>query len=87
MAAYGQLARLAGLKNPRYVGYLLHHNPDPETIPCHRVVTGRGQLAKNYAFGGQKAQKRKLLNEKVIFQKETVDLAQCLWNPYPPSSS
>lgn len=85
MATYGQLARLAGLKNPRYVGYLLHHNPDPQIIPCHRVVTGRGELAQNYAFGGRQEQKRKLINEKVIFQKEFVDLSQCLWRPYSSS--
>ena len=40
VASYGQVALLAG--NPRWarvVGYALHVNPDPEGIPCYRVVT------------------------------------------------
>ena len=39
VATSGQVARLAG--NPRWarvVGYALHVNPDPEGIPCYRVV-------------------------------------------------
>ena len=43
VASYGQVALLAG--NPRWarvVGYALHANPDPEGIPCYRVVTKDG---------------------------------------------
>ena len=43
VATYGQVARLAG--NPRWarvVGYALHANPDPDGIPCYRVVTKDG---------------------------------------------
>jgi methylated-DNA-protein-cysteine methyltransferase-like protein len=36
--------------SPRYVGYILHNNPDPEKILCHRVVDRNGRLAENYAF-------------------------------------
>lgn len=39
VATYGQVAKMAG--NPRMaraVGNALHKNPDPSTIPCHRVV-------------------------------------------------
>ena len=42
---YGQVALLAG--NPRWarvVGYALHNNPSPETIPCHRVVNREGRV-------------------------------------------
>lgn len=45
VASYGQIAALAG--NPRWarvVGYALHVNPDPETIPCYRVVNREGRL-------------------------------------------
>ena len=46
-ATYGQVARLAG--NPRWsrvVGYALHVNPDPDGIPCYRVVNRFGQVSK-----------------------------------------
>ena len=50
VASYGQVAWLAG--NPRWarvVGYALHRNPDPNTIPCHRVVTKDGRVAPGFA--------------------------------------
>ena len=46
VASYGQVALLAG--NPRWarvVGYALHVNPDPEGIPCYRVVTKDGRTS------------------------------------------
>ena len=54
VATYGQIALLAG--NPRWsrvVGYALHANPDPDSIPCHRVVTKEGRLSPSFAFGGE----------------------------------
>ena len=44
VATYGQVAEMAG--NPRMsraVGNALHKNPDPEHIPCYRVVNFRGE--------------------------------------------
>ena len=39
VATYGQVAELAGNKKwSRVVGYALHANPDPDHIPCYRVV-------------------------------------------------
>ena len=56
VATYGQVALLAG--NPRWarvVGYALHVNPEPGTIPCHRVVNREGKVAPGFAFGGEAA--------------------------------
>ena len=53
VATYGLVAALAG--NPRWsqvVGYALHVNPDPENIPCYRVVNRFGELSPSFAFGG-----------------------------------
>ena len=53
VATYGQVAFLAG--NPRWarvVGYALHNNPSPKTIPCHRVVNREGKVAEAFVFGG-----------------------------------
>ena len=50
VTTYGQVALLAG--NPRWsrvVGYALHKNPQPGIIPCHRVVTRNGEVAKSFA--------------------------------------
>ena len=58
VATYGQVAELAGNKRwARVVGYALHVNPDPEVIPCYRVVNKEGRLSDAFAFGGVNQQK------------------------------
>jgi methylated-DNA-protein-cysteine methyltransferase-like protein len=81
VTTYGQVALLAG--NPRWsrvVGYALHKNPQPGIIPCHRVVTRNGEVAKSFAFGGGETQKELLENEGVIFETDgTIDLKKYGW--------
>ncbi len=44
VATYGQVAMLAGNRRwARVVGYALHANPDPDHIPCYRVVDREGE--------------------------------------------
>ena len=82
VATYGQIARLLG--NPRYsrvVGYALHVNPSPDTIPCFRVVNRNGRTSPAFAFGGQDVQKELLLSEGVEFLPNgNVDLSRFLWD-------
>ena len=75
--SYGDVAKLAGVKNPRWVGRAMHANTDPQHIPCHRVVHADGSLAPQYAFGGRNVQKEKLLHEGVKFIGERVNMATC----------
>ena len=45
VATYGQIALHLGDRNSaRGVGNILHNNPDPEHIPCHRVVNAKGHI-------------------------------------------
>lgn len=45
VAAYGQVAALAGLPgHARQVGYALHAVPAGSTVPWHRVVNVRGEV-------------------------------------------
>ena len=70
VTTYGQIAAHLGNKNlARAVGNVLHHNPDPRTIPCHRVVNSKGQVAAHYAFGGGQAQRKRLEQEGIVFEK------------------
>lgn len=73
VTTYGALAKKAGMKSPRLVGKILHHNPDPKKIPCYRVVNWQGRVSKNYAFGGMTAQIRKLQKEGVAVNNGKVD--------------
>ena len=76
VVTYGQIASYLGNKNlARAVGNALHHNPEPQIIPCHRVVNCDGKLAHSYAFGGIDAQKKLLESEGVVFKtNQCVDL-------------
>lgn len=77
VATYGQVAALAGDKNmARAVGNALHRNPDPEHIPCFRVVNAKGELAGGFAFGGAEVQARLLRADGVEVEKNRVDLTR-----------
>ena len=67
---YGQVAERLGNKNlARTVGNILHNNPDPANIPCHRIVNAQGKVAEHYAFGGAEAQRAKLESEGIVFEQ------------------
>ena len=75
VATYAQVAEMAGdRKMARAVGNALHKNPDPSTIPCHRVVNAKGELAGEYAFGGAWKQAEILKKEGVESADGKVDL-------------
>ena len=81
VATYGQVARLAGNGRwARVVGYALHANPDPEHIPCHRVVNRLGEVSPAFAFGGENRQIALLENEGVKVEGNSVDLEKYIWN-------
>ena len=63
-ASYGEIAKKAKT-SPRVVGFALHKNPDPQNIPCHRVVFKNGEASSSYAFGGKAAQEKKLQEENM----------------------
>lgn len=81
VASYGQVAMLAG--NPRWsrvVGYALHVNPDPDGIPCYRVVTKQGELSQAFAFGGINRQRELLEADGVEFDDDgRVKMSEFAW--------
>lgn len=81
VASYGQVAALAGNRRwARVVGYALHVNPDPEHIPCHRVVTKEGRVSPAFAFGGENRQIELLQAEGVAFEGDHVMMEQYQWD-------
>ena len=91
VATYGQIAELAGDKkmaraamagNPRMaraVGNALHKNPDPEKIPCYRVVNAKGELSGAFAFGGADEQAKRLEADGIEVINGRVDLGKYRW--------
>lgn len=83
VATYGQVAELAGNKRwARVVGYALHVNPEPDKIPCFRVVNREGRVSEAFAFGGVNRQIELLKAEGVEFVSDDgkfVDLKRFQW--------
>ena len=80
VATYGQIATMCG--NPYYaraVGNALHKNPNPDEIPCFRVVNSRGELTQSFVFGGLNAQAELLRAEGVEVIDGRVDLKKYQW--------
>lgn len=71
VTTYGAIAKKLTL-NPRFVGRILHVNPDAPQVPCHRVVKSDGTFAGGYAMGGSLEQKRRLIEEGVHFAGDKV---------------
>ena len=75
VVTYGQIAEFLGNKNlSRAVGNALHRNPDGDKYPCYKVVNSKGELSKNYAFGGIEEQKKRLEKDGVKVVNYKVDL-------------
>ena len=77
VATYAQVAAMAG--NPkmcRAVGNALHKNPDPDNIPCYRVVNAKGELAGAFAFGGPDVRANLLRADGIEVINNKVDLAK-----------
>lgn len=75
VATYAQIAEMAGdRKMCRAVGNALHKNPDPEGIPCYRVVNAAGKLSGAFAFGGPHVQEELLRADGIEVTDGRVDL-------------
>lgn len=83
VCTYGGIARIIGKPGAaRAVGRILHYNPNPVRMPCHRVVDRLGRVASGYGFGGPEVQRKLLVEEGVVFTPDgRVDLEKCLWEP------
>ena len=81
VATYGQVAALAGNRRwARVVGYALHVNPDPDRIPCYRVVTKDGRVSSAFAFGGENKQVELLQADGVKFENGHVVMEKYQWD-------
>jgi len=68
------------------VGNALHKNPDPDGIPCYRVVNSKGELAGEFAFGGAWKQGELLKAEGIEVHDGRVDLKKYqMWFNIPTS--
>lgn len=75
VATYGQIAKMAGNERmSRAVGNALHKNPEPDKIPCYKVVNSKGELASEFVFGGREVQAKLLEADGIEVVNNKVDL-------------
>lgn len=80
VATYGQIAEYLGnRKLARVVGNILHNNPDEYKYPCYKVVDSKGNLSKQFVFGGIEKQKEKLEKDGIVVSNYKVDLNKYLY--------
>ena len=65
-----------------HVRLAMHKNPDPENIPCYRVVNFKGELSGEFAFGGAGKQAELLEADGVEVINGKVDLKKYGMNIY-----
>ena len=72
VSTYGDIARALGHpKAARAIGRIIANNPNPISIPCHRVVKSNGEIG-GFAYGEQ--MKRQILEKEGIkFQNRIVE--------------
>lgn len=84
VATYGQVARLAGLRNAaRQAGYALHALRPHSAVPWHRVINAAGRISLR---AGADAVTQRLLLERegVRFDaRGRVELKRFQWRPAP----
>ena len=80
VVTYKQIAIMLGNKNlSRVVGNVLHKNPLPLIHPCYKVVNSKGELAKNFGYGGIEKQKEMLINDGIEVDEYKVNLDKYRW--------
>ena len=82
VAAYGQIADLAGLPGrARLVSKAMSNAPNDLHLPWHRVLRSNGEIA--FKAGSAQAEKQKdlLVKDKVAVIKNRVNLTTHGWQP------
>ena len=69
VTTYGKVARLAGVQNPRIVGYALSNLGLDTKVPWHRVVNYRGAISMRKGEGPS-LQKSMLRSEGIEFNRK-----------------
>ena len=79
VATYGQIARPVGRpRSARQIGYAMHRCPPG--LPWHRVINAQGRISLPADSTSALTQRRRLLEEGVVFVGGRIDLARYGWD-------
>jgi len=71
VTTYGAIAHALGCKAYRAVGHAMATNPNPVTVPCHRVIKSDGRVG-GYA-GGEDKKIALLKEEGIVITEKKVE--------------
>jgi len=75
VTSYGAIAKAAGLPGyARFVGHVLRNLPKGSKLPWHRVINAQGKLSFPPESDAYIEQKKRLVNEGVVFKNDKVKL-------------
>lgn len=81
VATYGQIARLCGYPgHARYVGNTLKQLPHGTSLPWHRVINAKGEIAFPVGSDGYKLQRTRLEQEGIEFKGDNISLRRYQWD-------
>lgn len=84
VTSYGAIARYLGAaKSSRMVGWAMNaSHSSHKPVPAHRVVNRNGQLTGKMHFSSPDAMEKRLLDEGIRVEKDTVvDFKKLFWDP------
>lgn len=82
VATYGQVAELSGFpRHARYVGTILRNLPNGSSLPWHRVINARGEIAFPHGSDAYTRQETRLRAEGVVFNRNRIALDLYRWSP------
>ena len=82
VAAYGQIASLAGIKRGhRVVAHFLKHQTIDDNLPWHRLLRADGYLGMEPGSEPYQEQVQRLRAEGIIVKSSRVDMRTYQWQP------
>ncbi len=80
VATYGQIATIAGIQNPRLVGFALSSLKEDTDVPWFRVINRLGKISFQEESDSYKIQHSLLSREGITFDvKNRINLKQYGW--------
>ncbi|MFH1012473.1 MAG: MGMT family protein [Candidatus Peregrinibacteria bacterium] len=75
VTTYQALAQAMGTRGYRFIGQLLHRNPEPDKYPCYKVVKSDGSLG-GFARGAEEKVRRLKADGITVRDGKIVDFEQ-----------